>query len=238
MSGTPCAGGQLDQRAQVVHARVHAAVGDEPEQVQPAGLARRRAGGAQHRFSANEPSATASSIRVRSWRDDRAGAEVEVADLGVAHLAVGQADGAAAGRELRCAGSAAQSSSKTGVSASSTALPGPGRRQPPAVEDHEADGGTERAGTGGTLIAAAAATIRAKLVRVEARAADQRAVDVRLGEDLRRVLRLDAAAVEDAHALGGLASSGRRPARGRSAIASCACSGVATLPVPIAQIGS
>ena len=36
-----------------------------------------------------------------------------------------------------CAGTRAQSRSKTGVSASSTALPGPGRRAAPAVQDHE-----------------------------------------------------------------------------------------------------
>ena len=43
MSGTSLARGQLDQRAQVVEARVHAAVRDEPEQVQPPAVAPGRA---------------------------------------------------------------------------------------------------------------------------------------------------------------------------------------------------
>ena len=42
-----------------------------------------------------------SSMRVRSWRDDGAGAEVEVADLGVAHLPLGQPHRAPGSRERR-----------------------------------------------------------------------------------------------------------------------------------------
>jgi hypothetical protein len=81
---------------QVLERGVHAAVGDEPEQVHALGARERRA---QHRLAASVPSATASSIRVRSCAR-RAGAEVEVTDLGVAHLAVGQPDRAPAGGQL------------------------------------------------------------------------------------------------------------------------------------------
>ena len=55
-SGTPARARQLDQRVQVVHARVHAALGDEAEQVQAPGS---RAGPQASRsasFSKNEPS--------------------------------------------------------------------------------------------------------------------------------------------------------------------------------------
>ena len=73
---------------------MHAAVGDEPEQVQPPARAARRPPRSTS-FSKNEPSSIASSMRSEVLPHDRAGAEVEVADLGVAHLAVGQPDGAA-----------------------------------------------------------------------------------------------------------------------------------------------
>ena len=56
-------------------------------------------------FSKNAPDATSSAIRTRSWRTTRPGAEVEVADLGVPQLPVGQADGAAGRRRASCAGS-------------------------------------------------------------------------------------------------------------------------------------
>ena len=49
--------------------------------------------------------------------------------------------------------------------------------------------------------------------------------------------RLDAAAVEDAHAVGGVAEA-LAHARRTKPTASWACSGVAVLPVPMAQMGS
>ncbi len=70
---------------------------------------------------------------------------------------------------------------------------------------------------------------------VEARAAHQGAVDVRLRHELGRVGRRDAAAVQDLH------PGGVEPAAGggrTTAQVSCAMSGVAVRPVPIAQMGS
>ena len=76
-------------------------VGHQPQQVQAARLARAQAARSAS-FSKNEPSSTASSMRVRSCLHDRARAQVEVPHLGVAHLALGQADGRAPRRELVC----------------------------------------------------------------------------------------------------------------------------------------
>ena len=73
--------------------------------------------------------------------------------------------------------------------------------------------------------------------RLQRRAADQAAVDVGLGEQLRRVVGLDAAAVEDLHAARHARAPRVQRAR-RNACTACACSGVAVLPVPIAQTGS
>ena len=95
--------GELDRRLDVLPAGVDAAVGDQAEQVQaPARAAAGALAGGEQRLVLEE---AAVGDRVvdpgQVLLDDRAGAEVEVADLGVAHLAVGQADVAALGRELR-----------------------------------------------------------------------------------------------------------------------------------------
>ena len=94
--------GQLDRRLDVLPAGVDAAVGDQPQQVQaPARAAAGVLAGGQQRRVLEE---AAVGDRVvdpgQVLLDDRAGAEVEVADLGVAHLAVGEADVAALGGEL------------------------------------------------------------------------------------------------------------------------------------------
>ena len=57
-------------------------------------------------------------------------ADRQVADLAVPHLARRQPGGRRRTLRASCAGTSAQSRSKTGVSASSTALPGPGGAQP------------------------------------------------------------------------------------------------------------
>ena len=111
-----------------------------------------------------------------------------MADLGVAHLPVGQADVAALGGERGVRDSASQSSSKTGVSAREIALPGPGRREPPAVEDDQRDARGPARSRGPARHAASAGGLddRGEVVGVEARAADQGAVDVRLRRAARR----------------------------------------------------
>ena len=79
----------------------------------------------------------ASSIADEVLPHHRARAEVQVAYLGVAHLPLRQADCAPAGVSVVW-GKLAHSSSKTGVCASETALPGTGLREPPAVEHDQA----------------------------------------------------------------------------------------------------
>ena len=91
------------QRLDVLPAGVDAAVGDQADQVQAAARAVRAAlaGGAQ-RLVLEEAAVGDRVVDPRQvLLDDRPGAEVEVADLGVAHLPVRQADVAALGRELR-----------------------------------------------------------------------------------------------------------------------------------------
>ena len=79
----------------------------------------------------------------------------------------------------------------------------------------------------------------AELVGLQARAADQAAVDVGLRHDPGDVGGLHRAAVEDAYAVrGGVAVHLARSAPRIAAQTSWASSGVATSPVPIAQTGS
>ncbi len=146
--------GELDRRLDVLPAGVHAAVGDEAEQVQaPARAVAGPLAGGEQRLVLEE---AAVGDRVvdpgQVLLDDRAGAEVEVADLGVAHLAVGQADVAALGGELRV-GKPSQSRSKTGVSASEIALPGPGSASPQPSRMTSASEGTVTTTPSGALYA-------------------------------------------------------------------------------------
>ena len=99
----PLLAGQLDDRLDVLPAGVDPAVRDQPDRVQaPApGLARRAAGVAQG-LVLEEAAVGDRVVDARQvLLDDRAGAQVEVADLGVAHLAVGQADVPSRGGESR-----------------------------------------------------------------------------------------------------------------------------------------
>ncbi len=87
---------QLDRREQVLVERVDAAVADETHQVQ--GSARRAQGGAQlHERGETEELPRRHRLRDPDdvLRHDATGAEIEVADLAVAHLALGQPDGEA-----------------------------------------------------------------------------------------------------------------------------------------------
>src|SRR3954452_8090491 len=95
--------GQLDARLEVLPAGVNPSVGYQPHQVQaPAGAGAGRLADCLQRGVLEE---AAVGDRVvdpgQVLLDYRSGAEVEVADLGVAHLAVGEADVAPAGGERR-----------------------------------------------------------------------------------------------------------------------------------------
>ena len=88
--------GELQQRLQVAEAGVHAAVGHQPDQVHALGAGERvhdRGVLAQHPVEHGVVDAR------EVLADDGAGAEVEVADLGVAHLPLGQPHGAPGGRQ-------------------------------------------------------------------------------------------------------------------------------------------
>ncbi len=82
---------------------VDAAVGDEAEQVQaPARAVAGALAGLQQRLVFEEAAVGDGVVDPgQVLLDDRAGAEVEVADLRVAHLPVGEPDVAALGGELR-----------------------------------------------------------------------------------------------------------------------------------------
>ena len=173
-------GGELDRRLDVLPAGVDAAVGDQAEQVQAA--ARAAAGalaGGEQRLVLEEAAVGDGVVDPgQVLLDDRAGAEVEVADLGVAHLPLGQADVGALGGELGVR-ELAQRRSKTGVSASEIALPGPGSASPQPSRMIRASEGTS-----GLIGSAGGLDDRGEVLGVEAGAADQGAVDVGQREQL------------------------------------------------------
>ena len=203
-------------------AGVHAAVGDEPDEVDALGAGER---GAQDLVLGQRAVGDRLVDAREVLLDDGARAEVEVADLAVAHLPVGQADRAAARVELSCAGSAPRGRRTPACSASETALPGPaarapsrrGRRGPPT-------------GARPRLRPARRPTIAAKVSGSSEAPPTSAPSTSGQREQLGGVLR---------------ASPSRRRGRGRARprtcarsptsartnpIASCACSGVATLP--------
>ena len=134
----PLLGGELDQRLDVLPSRVHPAVGDEPHEVQT--TARRAPG----RFAGGEQGLVLEERPVRDRVVDprevllhhRAGAQVQVPDLGVPHLAVRQPDVAAAGRELRVGIRAPELVEDRRVGLRDR-VAGTGGSEPPAVEDDQ-----------------------------------------------------------------------------------------------------
>ena len=139
--------------------------------------------------------------------DDRAGAEVEVADLGVAHLPLGQPDRAAAGRQLRVRVARPEVVEDRRVG-QLDGVAGPGGASPQPSRMTRA--------TPGRPSRLAAAHDRRERLRLERRAADERAVDVGQREQLGGVVGLDRAAVEDPRALAPARRRGRRRARART----------------------
>ena len=102
-------------------------------------------------------------------------------DLGVAHLTLGQANRPPPGRELGCP-KVAHNSSKTGVSANPTALPGPGGARPhPSRITRQTEGDRRRARA---AISPRRRDDAGEVRRIEARAPHQRAVDVGLCQQL------------------------------------------------------
>src|ERR1700749_3597761 len=101
--------------------------------------------------------------------------------------------------ESSVCGYCAQRRSKTGVSASETALPGPGGASPQPSRMTSASEGNKVIAWPSLL---GGLDEGREALRAERRTADQGAVDVGEGEELLRVPRLDRAAVEDPHRVG------------------------------------
>ena len=130
--------------------------------------------------------------------DDRPGAEVEVADLGVAHLPVGQADVATLGREPGVREALPEVVEDRGLGERDR-VAGPGLGQAPAVEDDERDRGD---GQRGQVAQPAASTIAAKSSGSSA-APPTRAPSISGRPSSSAALRgLDRAAVEDPQLVG------------------------------------
>ena len=128
-------GGQLDQRPQVLGPRVHAAVAGQPDEVHALGSHHRLD---QHLVGRDRAVLDGLVDARQVLLDDRAGAEVEVADLTVAHLARGQPDGFALGLQLgvRIALPEGVEDRRVGLR---DRIARPGLGQPPTVEHDEAD---------------------------------------------------------------------------------------------------
>ena len=143
--GDALLGGQLDRRLEVLPAGVDAAVGDQAEQVEAAaravrGPARRRR--AATSLSKKVPSAIGVVDPGQVLLDDRAGAEVQVADLGVAHLPDRAGRRRGPGRRAGCAGSSPRGGRRPASRRARSALPGPGSARPQPSRMTRASEGT------------------------------------------------------------------------------------------------
>ena len=123
---------ELEQRPQVVDVRVDAAVRDEPEQVHvPAALAcaaERRDERRRSRRSSRRAIGAVDALEVLV--EHAAGADRQMADLGVAHLAGAAGRPPRPTRRAACAGTPPRAGRTPACRASSTAFPGPGGAQP------------------------------------------------------------------------------------------------------------
>jgi hypothetical protein len=139
--GDPEARAHGDERLEVVPAGVHAAVGDQADEVHALEALEGRA---QDRVLGERPVGDGLVDPGEVLLDDRPGAEVEVADLAVAHLALRQPDRRPARGQLRVR-EALEQPVEDRRAGEVDGVAGPGRGDPPAVEDDE-DGGGERHG--------------------------------------------------------------------------------------------
>ena len=143
--GNALARRQLDKRLQVLEARSarrRRRRGPSGGACRAGPRARPRTPRASASFSKKLPSAIAPSMRARScWTTD-AGAQVQVADLRVAHLAFGKADVAAPTCAASYAGRPARARRTSGVAAWPIALPGPGGAMPQPSRITSATAGT------------------------------------------------------------------------------------------------
>jgi hypothetical protein len=217
--------GEPDERLEVLERRVHAAVAHQADEVQALGVAH---GGVEHRVGLPLLEQRLVDL-VRSCLTTAPAPRLRWPTSLLPICPSGRPTAFPHAVSVVC-GYVLHSPSKTGVSASSTALPGPGGASPQPSRTTRRAHGTAASSPRGRHD-------RRERLGLERGAADERAVDVGQREQLLGVLGLDAAAVEDADLLAACLSRSATSARTK-ATASWACSGVATLPVPIAQIGS
>lgn len=99
-AGEGMLGGELEERVEVALLRVHAAVGDESEEVEGAVALSRKLDGAGENGIGEEGAVLDGGIDTGDVHaDDASGTEVEMADFAVAHLAVGKSDVVVAGAD-------------------------------------------------------------------------------------------------------------------------------------------
>src|SRR3954465_4498426 len=206
-------------------AGVHAAVGDEADEVHARRVLHR---GPQDVVLGERPVLDGLADAREVLLDHRAGAEVEVPDLRVAHLALGEPDGRPPRRQLAVRIALPQvvedrrRGQRDGVARAV-------RRDPPAVEDDEADRRDGHPRAASTMAAKSATSRDAPPTSAPSTSgrANSSAALSGLTEPPYRIR------VRSAWSGSRSATSART-----KAIASWACSGVATSPVPMAQIGS
>ncbi len=148
---------EFDERVQVLEARVHAAVGCEADEVHARGDGE---GVADHGVRRERARGDGFVDAHEVLAHDRARAEVQVADLGVAHLAFRETHGVPAGAQ----GGVRVGRPETvedGGGSERDRVARPRLREPPAVQHHEARGG-KASSVRGLLAHAAAFTIAMK----------------------------------------------------------------------------
>ena len=137
--GHPLRDGEPEQRAQVVEMRVDASPRDEAQQVNlPSALVRPVEGGHEGRVLEERSLFDRPGHPDEVLEEDPPGADRQVADLRVAHLPVGQADGGARGVEP-CRRITLAQTVEHRCFRQLDRIAGAGGRDPPSVEDHEGD---------------------------------------------------------------------------------------------------
>src|SRR3954451_4855751 len=216
-------GSEGDQRLEVTQARVHAPVAHEPDQMDP-----RPAHRVDQDLVEGQRALLDGFVDPRQvLLDHRAGAEVQMPDLAVTHLPLGQPDGSAARRQLGMRVARPQIVEHRGVGELDR-VAGSRRGEPPPVEHDEAD---RRMGHGAAAVIAANDSGSSDAPPTSAPSTSGSASSpAGLSGFTEPPYRIRVRS----------ACSGSRSATSARTkpIASWACSGVAFLPVPIAQIGS
>ena len=157
----PPLGGELDQRLEVAVGGMHAAVGHQPDEVHARGVAERRL---QH-LVLGERAVLDRGVDPRQvLGDDRAGPQVEMPDLGVAHLPLGEPD-ARPHRGQRGVGMLLPQLVEDRRLRQRDRVAGPGLSEPPAIQHHQADGRDSHARAASTIAANASGSSDAPPIR-------------------------------------------------------------------------